>query len=323
MMNEQYYSVLGTLMKEFVAQKRANGFSYKGEAQMLMRFDRLCIDQQLKDIAITKEIVDLWSEKAYNENLNTRYHRISDLRQFCIYLVSQGFEAYIPKLIASGEKSIPYILSHEELIALFKVIDNQIPNYKHPLKFVEGEKILYRLFYCCGLRRSEGCNLKMECVDLINGEITIFHSKGDKDRVVYLPDDLLRMCQAYIEFINKECPGSPWLFPGKDPMNHYSNAQLDVNFKKFWEKTPYAQKGNKYPTIHSLRHTFVVDKMNEWMEKEIDLKSMLPYLSRYLGHSSVNDTLYYYHLVDKAFQNVRSKDTHFNDLIPEVETYEN
>lgn len=54
----------------------------------------------------------------------------------------------------------------------------------------------------------------------------------------------------------------------------------------------------------------------------IELKPMLPYLSRYLGHSSVKDTLYYYHLVDKAFQVVRQKDSQMKNIIPEVTPYE-
>lgn len=44
------------------------------------------------------------------------------------------------------------------------------------------------------------------------------------------------------------------------------------------------------------------------MLKGVNLNTMMPYLSRYLGHSSVEDTFYYYHQVDRAFQIVRQKD---------------
>ena len=36
-------------------------------------------------------------------------------------------------------------------------------------------------------------------------------------------------------------------------------------------------------------------EINLWSKKGIDFKSRLPVLSRYLGHSSVEDTYYYYH----------------------------
>ena len=48
----------------------------------------------------------------------------------------------------------------------------------------------------------------------------------------------------------------------------------------------------------------------------------MPYLSSYLGHSSVNDTYYYYHQVSEAFRVIREKDTVSSVVIPEVETDE-
>ena len=50
---------------------------------------------------------------------------------------------------------------------------------------------------------------------------------------------------------------------------------------------------------------------------------MLPYLSKYLGHKSPSETFYYYHLVNKAFDVIRLKDTTVKHVIPEVIPYEN
>lgn len=58
------------------------------------------------------------------------------------------------------------------------------------------------------------------------------------------------------------------------------------------------------------------------MEEGVPLESMMPYLSKYLGHSSVNDTFYYYHQVESAFRIVREKDTASQNVIPEVYDYE-
>lgn len=321
-MIEQYSSVLAPCITSLISQKRINGFSYKAEARMLEHFDALCNQYDLHEVALTKNLVDLWSEQNKNENLNTRIGRISCLRQLAKHMASQGYPVYFPKPIQSGEKSHPYVLNHEELVALFDVIDNQVPNYKHPRRFIEEEKIMFRLFYCCGLRRSEVTNLRKDKIHIESGIIEILASKGDKDRNVFLPEDLQQMCFLYRNYIDTECPASIWFFPGKDDSKTFANSTLDVNFRRYWNKTPYAVEGGKHPTIHSLRHTFVVDKMNEWMEQGINLKTMLPYLSKYLGHSSINDTLYYYHLVDKAFVSMRKKDVGFASLIPEVEEYE-
>jgi integrase len=174
----------------------------------------------------------------------------------------------------------------------------------------------------CGLRLSEVLHLRRENADFERGILTIVHSKGDKDRLVYMADDLTAMCRGYYGYIQKECLDSPWLFPGKNPENPFAHSTFPVNFKRFWEQTPYAKMCNKYPTIHSLRYTFVIDKINEWMLSGVTLGAMLPYLSRYLGHATINDTLYYYHLVDRAFEVIRQKDTRSKNIIPEAMPYE-
>ena len=87
-------------------------------------------------------------------------------------------------------------------------------------------------------------------------------------------------------------------------------------------KTPFTGKVDKKPTVGSLRHTFVVNKMNEWMERGVDTGVMLPYLSRYLGHPSISETQYYYHTIEQIFPVIRRHDTAAQSIIPEVVTYE-
>jgi integrase len=318
----QFNSVLAPFIQGLIEQKRANGFSYEVGAYMLQRFDRFCEDYGLSEEKLPRDLVMKWSIQSRNECLTTRGHRVSLIRQLAIHMSSLGLSVYIPKRQAYGEKRAPYILRSEELLSLFQVIDNQIPSYKNPLRFIEAQRIVYRLFYCCGLRLSEGRCLRRENVNLEQGVLKILHSKGDKDRLVFMARDLTEMCRDYYDYISKECPDSPWFFPGKNPNNPFAHSTLPVNFKWYWERTPYAKTCNKYPTIHSLRYTFVIDKINEWMLSGFEIGSMLPYLSRYLGHATVNDTLYYYHLVDRAFKSLRQKDTRSETIIPEVVPYE-
>ena len=93
---------------------------------------------------------------------------------------------------------------------------------------------------------------------------------------------------------------------------------VDKKFTEFWNKTPFAKKVDKKPTVQSLRHTFVVNKMNEWMKTGVDTGVMMPYLSRYLGHSSIAQTQYYYHTIEQAFPVIRQHDTLTQRVIPEV-----
>ena len=108
----------------------------------------------------------------------------------------------------------------------------------------------------------------------------------------------------------------------RNPERVLEVASIGQKFHCFWERTPYTGKCNIHPTVHSLRHTFVVMRMNQWMEEGIRLEAMMPYLSKYLGHASVNDTFYYYHQVESAFHIIREKDTVSQHVIPEVYDYE-
>lgn len=91
---------------------------------------------------------------------------------------------------------------------------------------------------------------------------------------------------------------------------------------KFWAKTSCSNNCDKKPTVHSLRHTFVVKRMNLWMEQNLSLNTMMPYLSKFLGHHGKNETFYYYHQVDSAFKIIKKKDKISEIVIPEVPEYE-
>ena len=151
------------------------------------------------------------------------------------------------------------------------------------------------MVYCCGLRNAEACNLKVQDVDLDKGILTIIHSKGDKDRLVYLSDDMTQLCREYLDCLcNALCFEPEWFFPCQIPTMPMLKTTVDRKFNEFWMCTPFAATCDKKPTVHSLRHTFVVKRMNLWMEQELNFNVMMPYLSKYLGHKGRNETFYYY-----------------------------
>jgi len=53
-----------------------------------------------------------------------------------------------------------------------------------------------------------------------------------------------------------------------------------------------------------------------------NVHAMLPYLMRYMGHSSLESTYYYIHLSPDYFQQYSVLSASMEDLIPEVEEYE-
>jgi integrase len=159
-------------------------------------------------------------------------------------------------------------------------------------------------------------------VDFDKGILAIYKSKGHKDRLVYLPPDGRRMLNDYRLYIEKAAPLSPWLFPGHDTGTPLSAAAIQCRFKEFWNSLPFSANADKTPTPHCLRHAFVVERLNDWIQRGLDTQKLLPYLSKYLGHKTPSETFYYYHLVDNAFSAIKEKDTISGRVIPEVYTYE-
>ena len=317
----RYESTFAPYIEGLILEKKSCGFIYDYESYILKKFDEFCVANKYTEALITREIAMEWAIQRKTESINYRNQRVSFLRQLSLYMNSVGINSYIPQQHQSSTISVPHIPDAEELQELFNVIDTYLPNRGWHMFSMEYQ-VLFRLYYCCGLRLAEGCYLKKQNVDLDNGILTILESKGKKDRLVYMADDLLALCKKYDAKISDCYPNRVWFFPGRNKNNPLSKTGLDKKFKQFWEMTNSSKHCEKPPTIHALRHAFVIDRMNEWMLEGISLETMMPYLSRYLGHSGIEDTMYYYHQVRAAFQIVRQKDHLSGKIIPEVISYE-
>lgn len=318
-----YESVFAPFIEGLILQKKSCGFIYDYESYILKKFDELCVSRGYSEAVITREIAMEWAIQRETESINYRNQRLSFLRQLSLYMVSMGINSYIPRQQPSATIAVPHIPDARELKELFEVIDKHcIPNKRCGNVFSIGYPVLYRLYYCCGLRLAEGCYLKRENVDLDRGILTVVHSKGNKDRLVHMADDLSELCREYDKIVSCYHPNRIWFFPGRIDGKPLYKTGIDNKFKYFWEMTESSKKCDKALTVHGLRHAFVVDRINQWMLEGIALEAMMPYLSKYLGHSGINDTMYYYHQVRNAFQVVRQKDQLSGQIIPEVIMYE-
>ena len=318
----EYRSSLAPYISGLIKQKKACAYAYDYEAYVLESFDRFCIEENHSAETITRDLVMKWAIQRPTEGKNTRNQRVSFVRQLALYMQSLGKTPYIPKHFASETVGVPHVLSRAQLVAFFAVVGAYSPPQPAFRRLVPTYRALFRLFYCCGLRLAEGCYLRRCCVDLKRGTIEVLLSKGNKDRLVYLHDEVAAMCRDYDEAMQKIAPEREWFFPGRRLDRPIQKTSVDRKFAEFWNRTPFAGKVDKKPTVQSLRHTFVVDRMNEWMENGVDTAVMMPYLSRYLGHASISETQYYYHSIEQAFPIVRSRGAAADRIIPEVVIYE-
>ncbi|MEE8817081.1 MAG: tyrosine-type recombinase/integrase [Lachnospiraceae bacterium] len=313
--------MLAQYMDGFIDEKHANGFKYESEELILNRFDHYCNARGLSDAKVTKAFLDDWMTQTDTEGASYCAKRISVVRQFLLFLGSLGIQAYIPSRFCHFERSLPHLFDQKELESFFNKLDSYQPPVLagRPLDRMHQEyRLLFRIYCCCGVRNSEACGIATKNVNLDNGVLKIYDSKMNKDRLVYMPDDLTRSCRDYHEWLIRKLGYEPdWFFPAQNPGVPLRNTAMDLVFDRFWGMTEYANCNNK-PTIHDFRFTFVVRRMNSWAEEGLDLKVMIPYLSRYLGHKTAKETFYYYFLVNDAYRTVKMKDTYADVVIPEA-----
>ena len=307
-----------------IEQKKQSGYIYDSAKYILIQFDKFCVENHIDRAIITKELSDTWQSYHADEAKSRRASRMSVLRQLAQYMNSQGNECYIPSKFSAKSYRVPYVMNEREIKELFTVADDYVPkvNADRFNILAEEYKVLFRFIYCCGLRVSEARKLKLEDIDFERKTALILRSKGDKDRLIYIADDVCKMCLDMLDLLHDKYHFySEYLFPSSDPNTPLQVASINKKFQEFWKKTSGASD-YKYPTVHSLRYSFVVTRMNLWMEKGENLTAMMPYLSKYLGHESVENTYYYYHQIESAFKIVRQKDQLSDRIIPEVSNEE-
>jgi integrase/recombinase XerD len=275
----------------------------------------------MDDGNLSRRLILEWAIQTPMESINYRNQRVSFTRQFGYYLLSLGKQAYIPMWMGSESTSVPYIPCKAEIIEIFQSVDSY--RLRHPTaRYPQMElSVLFRLYYCCGLRLSEACYLKRENMDLEQGILRIIQSKGNKDRLVPMTQDLRDLCKNYDERMLAKFPSSVWFFPRIDGTAPILKTRIDAMFTEIWRCTNASKIAVKAPRVQSLRHAFVIDKMNSWIKEGI-AEAMLPYLSMYLGHSSISETFYYYHIKESIFEVIREKDEASSTIIPKVVEYE-
>ena len=87
-------------------------------------------------------------------------------------------------------RRLPVVLSRDEVRQLLDAIDR--------LPTTEPYRLMARLMYGAGLRVMECCRLRVKDVDLERNQLTVRQGKGDKDRVVMLPQAARSGLEAHL-----------------------------------------------------------------------------------------------------------------------------
>lgn len=232
--------------------------------------------------------------------------------------VNKAKENYANGTIPKGPRYVPHIFNEAEIKAFFHGADSFRPHEKAPARHLVIP-VFYRLLYCCGLRPAEARLLKKENVDLVRGAVYVVESKGHKDRVVAVADDLLQIMRSYSTLISEIYPDSDYFFPRYDGEGPYTKRWTEEMFWRCFSMAGITAFEGPKPRVYDFRHTFATECICRWMREGRDIDAMLPFLSAYMGHARYEDTLYYVHMVPDFYERVGTVDrTAWEKLLPEV-----
>jgi len=178
-------------------------------------------------------------------------------------------------------------LTQQEIQELRANIPNIYPKQSFADREIKQEqlKLIFALYYGCGLRRTEGYKLKIQDIDFEKRTIFVEQGKGYKDRFIPMNDGIKQALEHYI-----------YNFRILHKTNHkrlflYTTGTLSNNLLHLQQITPNKQLQSKKLTLHILRHSIATHLLQNGMSIES--------ISRFLGHGSLDSTQIYTHILSR------------------------
>jgi integrase/recombinase XerD len=171
-------------------------------------------------------------------------------------------------------------LTKEEIKALQINISNTYSSFTFIQREQKQEqlKLIFVLYYGCGLRRNEGYKLTVNDIDFEKKTIFIKQGKNYKDRIVPINTGILKALEHYIyNFRNLQKVKHKRLFLS-------TTGTLNNSLQDLQKLTDIDKK----LTLHILRHSIATHLLQAGMSIES--------IALFLGHSSLESTQIYTHL---------------------------
>lgn len=280
----------------------------------LSLFEKYCTRQYPGALALSQEMVDDWCRKRDTESNNSCRARVNPVVSFIQYLRKRGLSNVTQPSLPQKELMtyIPHAFTEIELKNFFKACD-EIPDSASQAKILRRHiiPVFFRLLYSSGIRTKEARLLRTEDVDLTHGILNIRYSKGHNQHFVVLHDTMLVLMRKYNAAIENFCADRVFFFPDRHRSFH-DERWVNENFRLMWHKY-----NSGHAIAYELRHNYAIENINNWIDEGFGFDAKLLYLSKSMGHSSTENTKYYYALIPGLADIIESKSSD-NTIIPEV-----
>jgi integrase len=258
-----------------------------------------------------------------NAKPQTLRWRLQAISPMIKYLRSISITAFLPEKPRGGSEYVPYIFSDTEFLRIIEIADNRKPGFNATTMSAPIQMpFLLRLLYGCGLRLGEALSLKWEDVDLENAVINIRFAKNKKQRMAPMSNSLNELCKLYRASGLTFGESDDYLFSNKKG-GRYSLLYIRNLFAEILETAGIGNvrsaKGGRGACLHCLRHLFVLRSFAKMESEGFPFVDSVPYLSTYLGHSSIMETDKYLRFSHEIYKDAHVLVNNFTQgIFPEV-----
>ena len=233
-------------------------------------------------------------------------------------VLNVDFDLDIRASRARKSKRLPVVLTREEVADIINRL-NGTP------------KFLTQLMYGSGFRSLEVIRLRIHDIDFSQKQIIIRAAKGNKDRVTFLPDDLVSLLKAQIikvELLHKKDldHGFGEVYLPDALARKYVNAAKSLGWQYLFPSTTISKDPRSGKSMRHHIHKSAMQKAISQAVKQLGMqKRVTPHVFRHsfathlledgvnirmvqtlLGHKDVKTTEIYTHVMSTQFDTVKS-----------------
>lgn len=291
----------------FIAFKRRLGFVYKTGAAALRRFQKFAAPRMREGAVSLKVLTNAYTMERGKATHPNFAQDFAAVRHLCLFRQRRDPAAYVPEPFhgVRRAKRVPYLLSDAEVRETL-VAARGHSGAQRPRCSGDTAQLLVLLCYCTGLRIGEAVRLRRDDVDTA-GCILRIHDSKRKTRLVPFGQDLAQKLDQYLQKRRagaaSESQTGCLLVDLKGRSLGYERARvlLALLWRQLGIKPPGGYCG---PRPTDLRHAFARGRLAAWHRARKDLNAELPWLSAYMGHTTLRCTEVYLHTTARLMQAV-------------------
>ncbi len=287
-----FTSWLAPHFERFVALKHAGGAGYVLQTKLLLAFDRH-VDAHAPEPPLLRESLTQYLASLDRLSPRGRDNVVGVVWPAVTYARSHDapVEALPPRPLTTSrswrqrQPRIVTLPENQSLLAAARQL-----HWQSTLRPATAATLL-GLLYTTGIRIAEALALDIGDLDPKDRILTIREGKFGKSRALPLRESTVEACVRYVEH-----PLRPLGTQASAPVfvSGHRRRLSDSSVRPAIDSAcRIAGIAKPWPRPHDFRHTFAVSRVAAWYAQGRDVNALLPALSTYLGHVSVESTRRY------------------------------